>query len=184
MEPRAVKSPEPLAATEPRLQARQADVDAGYLGVLRLWILAVLLIGLVGTVTELIFLEHYEEPLQFIPLVLIAIGVAVLAWHAARRDAASLNAMVAVMALFVLAGFVGIAAHFHGAAEYQLELDPSIGTLELIEKILRAKAPPLLAPGMMIQLGLLGLAYALSDRRYRARVLRALNGFGLPLPKE
>jgi hypothetical protein len=34
---------------------------------------------------------------------------------------------------------------------------------ELLEKILRAKAPPLLAPGMMLQLGLLGLAYVFSD---------------------
>ena len=115
---------------------------------------------------------------------LIALAVAVLVWHAMRRDARSLQVLVAVMALFVLAGFVGMAAHFHGSAEYQLELDPSIGTWELIGKVVRAKAPPLLAPGMMIQLGLLGLAYALSDRRYRTGVLRAFNGLGLPLPKE
>jgi hypothetical protein len=38
---------------------------------------------------------------------------------------------------------------------------------ELLEKILRAKAPPLLAPGMMLQLGLLGLAYVFSDSRFR-----------------
>jgi hypothetical protein len=34
-------------------------------------------------------------------------------------------------------------------------------------KILHAKAPPLLAPGMMMQMGLLGLAYAFTDIRYR-----------------
>ncbi len=38
---------------------------------------------------------------------------------------------------------------------------------ELMEKVLRAKAPPLLAPGMMLQLGLLGLAYMFSDPRFR-----------------
>jgi hypothetical protein len=42
-----------------------------------------------------------------------------------------------------------------------------MSTAELIEKVLRAKAPPLLAPGMMLQLGLLGLAYVFSDSRYR-----------------
>jgi uncharacterized membrane protein len=182
MEPQAVRSQEPQTA-EPCPQVPQANVGVDYLGVLRLWILAVLVLGLIGTVMELIFLEHYEEPLQFVPLVLIAAAVAVLVWHATRRDSPSLDALVVVMVLFVLAGFAGMAAHFHGSAEYQLELDPSIGTLELIAKILRAKAPPLLAPGMMIQLGLLGLAYALSDSRYRARVLYALNGIGLPLPK-
>ena len=58
-------------------------------------------------------------------------------------------------------------AHFRGSAEYQLEIDPDISRWDLLKKILQAKAPPLLAPGMMIQLGLLGLAYAYTDLRYR-----------------
>jgi hypothetical protein len=74
--------------------------------------------------------------------------------------------MQIVMALFVLAGFVGFVAHFHGSAEYQLELNPDMANWELLDKILRAKAPPLLAPGMMLQLGLLGLAYVFSDLRF------------------
>jgi hypothetical protein len=72
-----------------------------------------------------------------------------------------------LMVLFVLAGFAGFAAHFYGSAEFQLELEPSLSTWELLEKVMRAKAPPLLAPGMMMQLGLLGLAYVFSDQRYR-----------------
>jgi uncharacterized membrane protein len=139
---------------------------------LRLWLLGVLALGLLGTVTELLLLEHYEKPLQFVPLVLIAAAIAVLAWHLRRYDAASLRALQIVMALFVLAGFVGIAAHFQGSAEFQLELDPAIGTWELINKILHAQAPPLLAPGMMLQLGLIGLAYVYSDTRYRRREMK------------
>jgi hypothetical protein len=134
---------------------------------LRLWVLGVLVLGLIGTVVELILLEHYEQPLQFVPLVLIAAGVVVLAWHYARRDTASLRALQIVMGLFVLAGFAGMLAHFNGSMEYQLELNPDMGTGELLEKILHAKAPPLLAPGMMMQMGLLGLAYAYTDARYR-----------------
>ena len=136
---------------------------------LRLWVLGVLVLGLIGTVTELMLLEHYEQPLQFVPLVLIAMGGVVLAWHAARPDTASLRALQIVMGLFVLAGFAGMAAHFNGSAEYQLELDPEMSNWELLEKILHAKAPPLLAPGMMMQMGLLGLAYAFTDIRYRGR---------------
>jgi hypothetical protein len=79
----------------------------------------------------------------------------------------SLRALQIVMALFVLAGFIGVGAHFQGSAEFQLELDPSIGTWDLVQKILHAQAPPLLAPGMMLQLGLIGLAYVFSDSRYR-----------------
>jgi hypothetical protein len=145
----------------------KADADSVVLERLRLWILGVLVLGLIGTVTELILLEHYEQPLQFVPLVLIGLGVVVLAWHAMRPGTASLRALQIVMGLFVLAGFAGMAAHFNGSAEYQLELDPEMDKWELLEKILRAKAPPLLAPGMMLQLGLLGLAYAFTDIRYR-----------------
>jgi len=136
---------------------------------LRLWVLGVLVLGLIGTVTELILLEHYEQALQFVPLVLIVLGVVVLVWHAISKDTASLRALQIVMGLFVLAGFAGMAAHFNGSAEYQLELNPDMTTQELLEKILHAKAPPLLAPGMMMQMGLLGLAYAFTDIRYRGR---------------
>jgi hypothetical protein len=58
-------------------------------------------------------------------------------------------------------------AHFNGSMEYQLELNPELSMGELLDKIVHAKAPPLLAPGMMIQLGLLGLAYAFTDPRHR-----------------
>jgi hypothetical protein len=134
---------------------------------LRLWVLGVLMLGLIGTVTELILLEHYEQALQFVPLVLIVLGVVVLVWHMLQPGTGSLRALQVVMALFVLAGFAGMAAHFNGSAEYQLELNPDMSNWELLEKILHAKAPPLLAPGMMLWMGLLGLAYAFTDIRYR-----------------
>jgi hypothetical protein len=102
-----------------------------------------------------------------VPLVLIVAAVAVLVWEFRRHGMASRRAVQIVMALFVLAGFAGFMAHFHGSAEYQLELNPDMSNWELMEKVLRAKAPPLLAPGMMLQLGLLGLAYVFSDSRYR-----------------
>jgi hypothetical protein len=150
------------------MDAGQPKVGAdGVVERLRLWVLGVLVLGLIGTVTELILLEHYEQALQFVPLVLIVLGVAVLIWHAMSKDTASLRALQIVMGLFVLAGFAGMAAHFNGSAEYQLELDPDMSTWDLLEKILHAKAPPLLAPGMMMQMGLLGLAYAFTDIRYR-----------------
>ena len=146
---------------------RSAEVGADRIELLRRWILGVMVLGLLGTVTELVLLEHYEQPLQFVPLVLIAAAVAVLAWEVKRHDAASRRALQVVMGLFVLAGFVGFVAHFHGSAEFQLDLNPEMSTWELVEKVLHAKAPPLLAPGMMLQLGLLGLAYVFSDPRYR-----------------
>jgi uncharacterized membrane protein len=154
-----------MDAQPPPAGAQSIQVDR--LTLLRGWILGILLLGLLGTVTELVLLEHYEQPLQLVPLVLIVAAVVATGWEFRRQDVASRRAMQIVMALFVLAGFAGFVAHFHGSAEYQLELNPDMSNWELLEKILRAKAPPLLAPGMMLQLGLLGLAYVFSDFRFR-----------------
>lgn len=154
-----------MDAQPPQAQADSAQADR--LELLRHWILVILVLGLLGTVTELVLLEHYEQPLQFVPLVLIVAAFGVLWWEFRRRDLASRRATQIVMALFVLAGFIGFAAHFLGSAEYQLELNADMSNWELMEKILRAKAPPLLAPGMMLQLGLLGLAYVFSDSKTR-----------------
>ena len=145
----------------------QPKGSADPVGMLRLWILGVLVLGLLGTVVELVLLSHYEQALQLVPVGLIVLAIIVLAWHAMGHSAASLRVLMGLMVLFVLAGFAGFVAHFHGSAEFQLDLEPSLSTWELLEKVLHAKAPPLLAPGMMMQLGLLGLAYVFSDKRYR-----------------
>jgi hypothetical protein len=147
-------------------------VGADPVGLLRGLVLAVLVIGLLGTVTELVLLEHYEQILQLVPVVLIAAALVVIAWRLISKDAASLRALEIIMYLFVLAGFAGVVAHFHGSAEFQLDLNPAMSTWELLEKVMRAKAPPLLAPGMMLQMGLLGLIYVYSDVRYRVRLSR------------
>lgn len=163
--------------------AQQPDLGAGGGRIKRLrgWLLAVLTIGLIGTVVELLLLEHYEEPLQFVPLILIVAALSIIAWHFTNPGSPSLRALQVLMGLFVLAGFAGMAAHFVGSAGYQLELDPDLDKWTLIEKVMRAKAPPVLAPGMMLQLGLLGLAYVYSDGRLR---IGAPNAFGLKSDKE
>jgi uncharacterized membrane protein len=149
------------------MDAQQSTSSADRIELLRRWVLAVLVLGLLGTITELVLLEHYEKPVQFVPLGLIVAALVVLVWHAMQDNAASRRTLVVVMALFVLASFAGFVAHFAGSAEFQLELDPEMDKWELLEKVLRAKAPPLLAPGMMLQLGLLGLAYVYSDPRQK-----------------
>jgi hypothetical protein len=134
---------------------------------LRLWLFWVLVFGFLGTETELLLLEHYEDPWQYSPLVLIPIAIAALVWHSLRAHIASLRTLQIAMALIVISGFAGLALHFRGAAGFALELDPSLDTWNLTKKVLRAKAPPLLAPGVMMQLGLVGLAYSLAGSRYQ-----------------
>jgi len=127
---------------------------------LRRWILLVLVVGLAGSGVELLLIEHYEEAWQLAPLVLVAASLGVIGWHVAGRSRASVRGLQAMMLLCVAGGALGVALHFRGAADFQREIDPTIGGSALVQKVMRAKAPPVLAPGVMVQLGLLGLAYA------------------------
>ena len=136
---------------------------------LRTLILAVLLFGSVGSLTELLLLSHYEDAFQMIPLVLLAAACGVAGWHIVRPAAASVRALQGLMVLFLCAGAAGVAFHFNGAAEFQLEMNPSQGWTELVGKALRVHAPPVLAPGVMMQLGLLGLIYTYRHPAVRER---------------
>ena len=117
--------------------------------------------GLVGTAVELLLLGHYENPWQLVPLALVAAGLAVLAWDASRQTPASTRSVRIVMVLFVLSGGVGVLLHYRGNLEFQLEIDASQSRWDLFRKVMQAKAPPALAPGIMTQLGLLGLIYSM-----------------------
>jgi hypothetical protein len=128
------------------------------LDVIRRVLLAILLIGLAGTTIELLLLKHDEDPAQFIPLALIGIAFAAIAWHARDRGTASLRLFQTTMVLFIVAGVVGMYLHYMANVEFQREVDPAIAGRELLIKAMTAKTPPALAPGSMSQLGLIGLA--------------------------
>jgi len=125
---------------------------------LRGWLMAVLAFGLAGTFIELLLLAHYEEVWQLSPLVLIGAAAIAAAWHQTRPGAATVRALRLVMMLFIVAGIGGIALHVRGAAQFQLEIDPSMPRWNLFKKSLQAQSPPALAPGVMIQLSLVGFA--------------------------
>jgi hypothetical protein len=127
---------------------------------IRRGLLAILLIGLVGTAAELLLLKHDEGPAQFIPLVLIGLAFIAIIWHAVSEGAASLRLIQGTMVLFVASGALGMYFHYRANVEFQREVDPSLAGRALIVKAMTAKAPPALAPGSMSQLGLIGLAYA------------------------
>jgi hypothetical protein len=113
-----------------------------------------------GTAVELLLLDHDEGVTQLIPLVLLGLGVAVTLWNASGKSRASVVAVQIVMVLFVASGLLGVYFHYAANVEFQHEMDPALGGSTLLWKVLRAKAPPALAPGTMVQLGLIGLAYS------------------------
>ena len=136
------------------------------LRIVRRILLAALWLGVIGTGVELLLLEHYDEWRQIIPLGLLATGMLALAWHALNRSAAPLRAIQLLMLLFIIAGVTGVILHYRGNAEFELEMYPSKAGWELFRESMMG-ATPALAPGAMIQLALIGLAYS-----YRHPLLR------------
>ena len=126
---------------------------------IRWFLLGAVLANVLGLTTELVLFEHFEEPLQMIPLALLGLALLLVVWNGLGRSAASVRMMRLVMVLFVIAGPVGILLHYRGNREFQMESDPSAPAWTIFVKAIHSKAPPPLAPGAMTQLGLLGLIY-------------------------
>jgi len=128
-------------------------------GRIRAFLLVTLAIGMIGMTSELLLIGHRETVLQQIPLVLLGFGIVAAAWHAAAPRATTVRALQMTMLLFVVSGVVGVALHFRGNVEFELELYPGLGGVELVQKTLTG-ATPVLAPGSMALLGLIGLTHA------------------------
>ena len=126
---------------------------------------AVLSLGMIGTGTELLLLDHVESWTQLVPIALLAVALIALLWVAAAAAPAATSLFQLVMALFVAAGLLGLVLHYRGAEAFQREVDPTLKGRALFWKTVRAKAPPALAPASMIGLGLVGFAYTQTVRR-------------------
>ena len=138
------------------------------LAVVRGALLIILVVGLVGLLAELLLLEHVEDPWQRVPIFLIIASLIILVWHAAERRALSVRFLQGTMALFVAAGALGLLLHFRGNLAFELEMEPSAAGWPLVWSALKG-ATPTLAPGAMVQIGLIGLAYAFRHPWLRAR---------------
>ncbi|HYW31259.1 MAG TPA: hypothetical protein VE869_07090 [Gemmatimonas sp.] len=127
-------------------------------------VLAVLVIGFGGTLAELLLLGHYDDRWQFAPLALGAALLLALLWSALSRGAAAVRAVRYLSLLSCVSAFVGIVLHYRVNVEWELETTPEMHGLELFREAITG-ALPLLAPGTMLQLGLLGLIWTFRHPR-------------------
>jgi hypothetical protein len=142
---------------------------------LRLVLLGIFLLGIGGLSAELLLIEHFEDLWQVTPFVLFAVSAVVLLWHAAARRAASVLAFRYVMVLFIAAGFLGVYLHYTGNVEFEREMSPALIGWGLFREAVTG-ATPALAPGAMIQLGLIGLAFTLRHPALRRERSERLSG--------
>jgi hypothetical protein len=131
--------------------------DRERLAGLRRFLLLTVMVGIVGMSLELVFIGHLEGLLQLVPIGLLPAGLIALAWHMSRPSRASARGVRLLMALFVASGLLGVGLHYQGNHEFELEMYPSMAGMELMRETLTG-ATPVLAPGSMALLGLVGLA--------------------------
>jgi hypothetical protein len=116
-----------------------------------------LVLGTVGTAGELVLLRHIDMPTQWIPFVVLGVLTIVLAWHGLKPSRASVRAMQWLMGVLLVTGGLGVALHLNGNFDFERELHPGEQGFELIRKTV-AGATPVLAPGSLALLGLIGFA--------------------------
>ncbi len=126
----------------------------------RRYVLYILLFGAVGLLAELYLLDHYVDWRQWIPVVLLMSGTVAGVWLVLQPSRGAVRTFRILLAAYVPAGLLGVYFHFQSNVEFEQELHPNSGGLELVTESLGG-AMPTLAPGAMISLGLLGILVCL-----------------------
>ena len=133
--------------------------DAQTLRCVRLLILAAIAAALIVTEAELLFVGHTgSNNGQVIAVVLVSLGLITVSCHAILRNTSSIVVLRLTMYLFLIFGIDGLFTHYHWAVQSALKSQPTLVGMPLVYATLSGKIP-LLAPGMLIEIGLLGLIY-------------------------
>ena len=132
---------------------------------LRKFLLFTLIVSVVGTLVELLLLEHFEDAWQWAPIALLAGALVTLGWHALERGPTSLNVLRGLMVLCIASGLLGLFLHYRGNVEFEIEMYPDLRGWKLFKDAMMG-ATPALAPGAMLQIGLVGLAWTFRHPAY------------------
>lgn len=147
-------------------RARPARGPSATAAALRRFILALFYFSALVLAVELTLLEHFESITQLLPFFALGAAVLVMTWLWRRPGRASLRTTQLVMAAMSIIGLVGLWLHYQANVEFELEMHPSLEGWALFWDAMHG-AMPALAPGVMVHLGLLALAYT-----YRHPALR------------
>lgn len=146
--------------------AAEEAAELSTLASIRRFLLGALFVGVAGMGTELLLIGHVEGLLQLAPVVLLGLGLVVAGWHAWSAGAVSARVLQTTMVLFVISGLAGVILHYRGNVEFELEMYPTLGGIDLVRETLTG-ATPVLAPGSMTLLGLVGLVQTYRHPRLR-----------------
>ncbi len=121
---------------------------------LRTFLLGFSIFIFVGSVVELLFLNHTREPLQWTPIILIALGIVLDVMMLVRPTTGMLKAFRVGMWIIVLGGAVGMVVHVTGNLEGMRQIS---NFWQSLKEGLGGRNP-FLAPGILSMAGILALA--------------------------
>lgn len=125
---------------------------------LRQGLLLIFVLGSIGLGAELLLLGHFQEWRQQVPLALLGLGLILLVTHLVYKRRIVLRLFRLTMLAFVLGGIMGVWIHFDANLDFELEMYSKLGGWDLVSRAAHG-ALPVLAPGALVQLGLIGLLY-------------------------
>lgn len=113
---------------------------------------------IIGTLSELFLLHHYEGWQQFIPIVLISLSLVFLLLIRINKNEWVVKSFQILMILSALSGIYGTYLHLRANYEFEQEMIPTAQMWDLLLESLTG-ALPALAPGSMIVFALIGFTY-------------------------
>ncbi|NWG34242.1 MAG: hypothetical protein HXY42_07345 [Chloroflexi bacterium] len=121
-------------------------------------ILLLISAGVFGmTMTELIFLGHWNKTIQFLPFALCTLGLLACAGGYFLPGKVSLAGMRWSMVVIGLCSFIGIYEHMAGNYHFWREAQPGATVWALVKATLEGENP-VLAPGILLLGTAIGLA--------------------------
>lgn len=125
---------------------------------LRQGLLLIFVLGSIGLGAELLLLGHFQEWRQQAPLALLGLGLILLVVRLVYKGPVVLRIFRLAMFAYILGGVAGFWFHINGNMEFELEMNSRLTGWDLVSRT-ASGALPVLAPGALIQLGLIGFLY-------------------------
>jgi len=110
----------------------------------------------VMTVTELIFVSHWNETIQYLPFALCALGLIALTIACLRPSRETLSALRWTMLIVGICSFIGFYEHLWNNYSFWMEIQPNATALELLVATFNGGIP-ILAPGILLLGSVIGL---------------------------
>ena len=110
----------------------------------------------VMTITELIFVSHWNVSIQYLPFALCTFGLIVLGLAYFQPSAGTYKSLRWSMIIIGACSFIGFFEHIYTNYSFWLEIQPEATSMELLTNTFNGGIP-ILAPGILLLGAVIGL---------------------------